>query len=462
MSTSTTDVPASAGPAESTRKERVGWYFYDWANSAYSSTIVAVFLGPYLSRVARIAAGCGPDKTDACMAQPVTVLGITVKAGAVYTTFLSIAVVVNVLVLPIIGAIADRSAHKRRLLGIFAYIGAAATTGFFFVTEGRILLGVLLTILSTVAFSSSIVVYQSFLPQISKEEERDRVSSYGWAFGYLGGGLLLVLNLVAFTMFTDSFEDKTLVVRACMASAGIWWGLWTLVTLRRLRERPPAEGVARGNVLTDGFRQLWHTIKGFKGYPLTIFFLVAYLVYNDAIQTVINVSSIYGTEALKLSEDILIITILLIQFLAFGGAMLLGRIAGWIGAKKTVLISLFLWVIIVLAAYQLPVGGAQQFMILGGSVGLVLGGSQALSRSLFSQLIPKGKEAEYFGFYEVSDKGTSWIGPLVFTLVYQATSSYRYGIVSVLIPFVVGLVLLFLVPMRRAILAAGNNPPHRL
>jgi UMF1 family MFS transporter len=452
--------PPAPGYGESTKRERVGWYFYDWANSAYSSTIVAVFLGPYLSAIARTAAGC-PDKTDACMAQPVTVLGINLKAGAVYTTFLSLAVVINVLVLPIIGAIADRSAHKRRLLAIFAYIGAAATTSFFFVTEGRVALGALLTIISTVAFSSSIVVYQSFLPQISKEEERDKVSSLGWAFGYLGGGLLLLLNLAAFTFLKDDL-GTSLVVRANMASAGIWWGLFTLITLKRLRERPPLDGVARGNVLTDGFRQLWHTIKGLKAFPLTLFFLAAYLVYNDAIQTVINVSSIYGTEALKLSEDTLIITILLIQFLAFGGAMLLGRLAGWIGAKKTVLISLFLWVIIVLGAYQLPVGEAKPFMILGACVGLVLGGSQALSRSLFSQLIPKGKEAEYFGFYEISDKGTSWIGPLIFTVIFQATSSYRYGIVSVLIPFAVGLLLLFLVPMRRAILAAGNNPPHKL
>lgn len=445
---------------ESTKRERVGWYFYDWANSAYSSTIVAVFLGPYLSAIARTAAGC-PDKTDACMAQPVTVLGITLKAGAVYTTFLSIAVVINVLVLPIIGAIADRSAHKKRLLALFAYIGAASTASFFFVTEGRIALGALLTIISTVSFAASIVVYQSFLPQLCKEEDRDKVSSYGWAFGYLGGGLLLVFNLVAYNSLTERY-GTSLIVRACMASAGIWWGVFTLITLSRLRERPPLEGVARGNVLTDGFRQLWRTIKGLKAFPLTLFFLVAYLVYNDAIQTVINVSSIYGTEALKLGEDTLIVTILLIQFLAFGGAMLLGRVAGWIGAKKTVLISLVLWVGIVLAAYRLPVGGKQQFMILGACVGLVLGGSQALSRSLFSQLIPKGKEAEYFGFYEVSDKGTSWIGPLIFTIIYQSTENYRYGIVSVLIPFVLGLILLFFVPMRRAILAAGNNPPHRL
>lgn len=444
----------------STKRERVGWYFYDWANSAFSATIVAVFLGPYLSTMAREAAGC-PDKTDACMQAPLTILGITLKAGSFYTTVLSVAVVINVLILPVIGAIADRSLHKRRLLAMFAYIGAGATVGFFFVTDGRIVLGAALTVLATVAFASSIVVYQSFLPQLCREDERDRVSSYGWAFGYLGGGLLLILNLAAYNLLRESLGTG-LVVRLSMASAGVWWGLFTLFPLVWLKDRPPLEGVARGNVLTDGFRQLGHTLKGVRAFPLTLFFLAAYLVYNDAIQTVINVSSIYGTEALKLGEDTLIITILIIQFLAFGGALGLGWLAGRVGAKKTVLLSLVLWTGIILSAFALPEKEPVPFMILGATVGLVLGGSQALSRSMFSQLIPKGKEAEYFGFYEISDKGTSWIGPLMFTLVFEATGNYRVGIVSVLIPFVVGFFLLLAVPMRKAIVAAGNTPPPLL
>ncbi|WP_117215693.1 MFS transporter [Allorhizocola rhizosphaerae] len=446
---------------ESTKRERVGWYFYDWANSAFSATIVAVFLGPYLSAIARSAAGC-PDNTDACQAATLFhFAGIDFKAGGFYTLILSVAVGINVLILPVIGAIADRSAHKRRLLGIFAYIGAGATCGFFFVDAGRLWLGAALTIVATVAFAASIVVYQSFLPQLCPEDQRDKVSSYGWAFGYLGGGLLLVVNLAALQLLEDRL-GTSLVVRLSMASAGIWWGLFTLLPLMRLRDRPPLEGVARGNVLTDGFKQLRHTLKGIRAYPITLLFLGAYLVYNDAIQTVINVSSIYGTEALKLSQDTLIITILIIQFLAFGGALGMGALAQRIGAKKTVLISLVLWTAIVGAAFSLPEGAPGPFMALGATVGLVLGGSQALSRSLFSQLIPKGKEAEYFGFYEISDKGTSWIGPLLFTAVFQFSGSYRVGIVSVLIPFIIGFVLLLLVPIRRGIVAAGNNPPPRL
>lgn len=449
------------GYGVSTKRERVGWYFYDWANSAFSATIVAVFLGPYLSAMARTAAGC-PEKTDECMRAPLTILGITLKAGSFYTTILALAVVINVLILPVIGAIADRSPHKRRLLAIFAYTGAGATVGFYFITADRIVLAAGLTILATVAFASSIVVYQSFLPQLCNEEDRDRVSSYGWAFGYLGGGLLLVLNLAAYSFFADALGGEAHVVRLSMASAGVWWGLFTLFPLTWLRDRPPIEGVARGFLLTDGFRQLAHTVKGLRAYPITLFFLGAYLVYNDSIQTVINVSSIYGTEALKLSEQTLITTILIIQFLAFGGAMGLGWLATKIGAKKTVLISLVLWTAIVGGAFSLPEREPVPFMILGATVGVVLGGSQALSRSMFSQLIPKGKEAEYFGFYEISDKGTSWLGPLMFTLVFEATGNYRVGILTVLIPFILGFFLLLMVPLRKGIIAAGNNPPSRL
>jgi UMF1 family MFS transporter len=449
---------------QSTKRERTGWYFYDWANSAFSATVVAVFLGPYLTAMAKESSGCVDDeatKVDECLSAPISVLGMDLRAGSFYTTVLAVAVVLNVLALPVVGAIADRTPHKRRMLALFAYIGAGATAGMFFVKDGNFMLGGLLTVIATIAFAASVVVYQSFLPQLCKEEDRDRVSSFGWAWGYLGGGLLLVINLAALTLLEDTYGTG-FMARASMASAGIWWGLFTLFPLMWLRDRPPLEGVARGNVLTDGFKQLGHTVKGMRAYPLTLFFLGAYLVYNDGIQTVINVSSIYGTEELGMTTNTLIITILIIQFLAFGGALGMGWLAGRIGAKKTVLISLVIWCMIIFAAYSLPHGEAVPFMALGATIGLVLGGSQALSRSLFSQLIPKGKEGEYFGFYEISDKGTSWMGPLAFTLVFEATRNYRMGVGVVLFFFVLGFILLLLVPMRAAIIAAGNNPPAKL
>ncbi|MGW0243829.1 MFS transporter [Micromonospora chalcea] len=460
-----TVTPAVADPAGpgSTPRERTGWYFYDWANSAFQTTVITVFLGPFLTTVTELAAGCelGADSCDGA----VYPLGVKVAAGSFYPYLISLSVFLTVFVLPVIGAIADRSAHKKRLLAAAAFTGAGATIAFAFVTGERYLLGGALFLVANISFGAAVVVYNSFLPQLGGPDERDGISSRGWAIGYLGGGLLLALNLVAVTMLSEEGNaQRTLdLARWSIVSAGVWWAAFTLVPLRWLREHPTAAALqAGGNVLTDGFRQLGRTLRELKTYPLTLFFLLAFLVFNDGIQTVITLASQYGTEELRLDQSTLIVTILLVQFLAFGGALALGALAKRIGAWKTVLLSLVLWTGVIIAAFRLPAEAPVPFMILGGCIGLVLGGSQALSRSLFSQLIPAGKEGEYYGFYEISDKGTSWLGPLAFGLVFQLTSSYRVGLVSLLIFFVVGFALLAAVPMRRAIIAAGNTPPRVL
>ena len=456
----TDDTVAAPG---STRRERTGWYFYDWANSAFSTTVITVFLGPFLTSVTEQAAGCalGADECDA----RVHPLGISVAAGSYFPYLVSLSVLLTVFVLPVMGAIADRAPRKKPLLATAAFVGAGATVAMAFVTGERYLLGGLLFIVANIAFGASVVVYNSFLPRLAGPDERDKVSSRGWALGYLGGGVLLLLNLVAVTVLSVEGDDqRTLdLARWCIVSAGVWWGVFTLVPLRWLREHPGSvAGAGRGNVLTDGFAQLGHTIKSLRAYPLTLFFLAAYLIYNDGIQTVISLASQFGTEELKLEQSTLIVTILIVQFLAFGGALLLGALAQRIGARKTVLFALALWLGVILAAFWLPEGEPVPFMLLGVGIGLVMGGSQALSRSLFSQLIPDGREGEYYGFYEISDKGTSWLGPLAFGLVFQLTNSYRIGIVSLVVFFVAGGILLAMVPMRRAIVAAGNTPPRLL
>ncbi|MCM0676556.1 MFS transporter [Micromonospora phytophila] len=460
--TVTPEVDDTPAPA-STRRERTGWYFYDWAMSAFSTTVITVFLGPFLTTVTELAAGCELG-ADTCGGY-VHPLGIKVAAGSYFPYLVSLSVFLTVFVLPVIGAVADRSAHKKRLLAAAAFTGAAATVGMLFVTGERYLLGGALFLVANIAFGAGVVVYNSFLPQLGGPDDRDGISSRGWALGYLGGGLLLALNLVAVTMLGEEGNDqRTLdLARWSIVSAGLWWAAFTLVPLRWLREHPTAAALAgRGNVFTGGFRQLGRTLREIKAYPLTLFFLLAFLVYNDGIQTVIALASQYGTEELRLGQSTLIVTILLVQFLAVGGALLLGALAKRIGAWKTVLISLVLWTGVILAAFRLPAEAPLPFMVLGAGIGLVLGGSQALSRSLFSQLIPAGKEGEYYGFYEISDKGTSWLGPLAFGLVFQLTNSYRVGLVSLLIFFVVGFLLLLAVPIRRAIVAAGNTPPRVL
>lgn len=461
-----TDQQSSPAAPLSTRRERVGWYFYDWANSAFSTTVVTVFLGPYLTAIANNAAGCetggGTGSEEQDCTERIPLLFLDILPGQLFPYMVSLSVILTVVMLPLAGAIADRSPHKRELLAFFAYLGASATIGMLFLVDDRYLLGAGLFVLANVAFGASVVVYNSFLPQLAGPDERDAVSSAGWALGYVGGGLLLAMNLAALMLREQFGLSEGDVVRYSIVSAGIWWAAFATIPLLTLRNRPPAEGAARGMVLTDGFRQLWHTLRSLRAYPLTLLFLAAYLIYSDGIATVISLSALYGSEELELSADILVITILLVQFVAVFGAIGMGRVALHVGAWKTVLASLVLWSAVVSTAYFLPAGQVVPFLLLGAAIGLVLGGSQALSRSLFSQLIPKGKEGEYFGIFEITDKATSWLGPLLFGLALGITGSYRVAIVTVIIFFAAGFVLLLLTPMRRAVVAAGNRPPRVL
>jgi MFS transporter, UMF1 family len=437
-------------PERTSRRERVGWYFYDWANSAFSTTVVTVFLGPYLTDIADNAADSSND---------VHFLGLPIASGSVFPYAVSLSVILQVLILPVVGAVADRSSHKKQLLALFAYIGSGATIAMVFLTGDRWLLGAGLFLVANVAVGASNVVYNSFLPQIAGPDERDRVSSIGWAVGYIGGGLLLAINVAA-VLFKDSLGMSTgQVARWSIVSAGVWWAAFTTIPLVRLRNRAAVAGEARGSTLLDGFRQLGHTLRRMRAYPLTLAFLGAYLIYNDGIQTVITLASVYADKELHLSQSVQVQTILMVQFLAFGGALLLGRLARRHGAKKTVLASLLIWVVALAIAYVLPARQPISFILLGALIGIVLGGSQALSRSIFSQLIPRDEEAEYFGIYEIASDGTTWIGPLLFGLAYQITGSYRIAIVSLLIFFAVGFVALAKTPVRRAIEAAGNQPP---
>lgn len=454
----TTDRPGAAQPAvevRERRREQRGWYFYDWANSVFSSSVITVFLGPYLTTVAKAAADADGY---------VHPLGIPVRAGSYFAYAISASVLLSVLVMPLAGAVADRTGRKKPLMGVFAYIGAGATTGMFFLSGDRYLLGGALLVTANVAYAASVVIYNSFLPQIAEPQERDAVSSRGWAFGYAGGSVVLVANLVLFLQHDAFGVSEGMAVRICLASAGLWWGAFTVVPLLRLRERGAAReaGAGESGSLGQGFRQLAQTVKDMRRYPLTLAFLLAYLVYNDGVQTVISQASVYGSEELGLDQSTLIAAILLVQVLAVAGALLLGRLAARYGAQRTVLGSLVAWTVTIGAGYFLPAGEPAWFFVLAAAIGMVLGGSQALSRSLFSHMVPRGKEAEYFSVYEVSDRGTSWLGPLMFGLTYQLTGSYRDAIISLVVFFAAGFVLLARVPVRRAVAAAGNPVPETI
>jgi UMF1 family MFS transporter len=443
-----------AGDAQSRRREQRGWYFYDWANSAFATTVAAVFLGPYLTALTESAARVGGF---------VYPLGFPILAGSFFPYILSLSVVLQVLLLPITGAIADRSQRKKQLLALFAYVGAVATMGLYLTQGSAYLLAGLLFLIANLSFGASIVVYNAFLPEIAEPDERDRVSSHGWALGYLGGGLLLGANLMLFSVHESLGLSEGHAVRISLLSAGAWWALFALIPLKTLRSRrlahPSEQGVP---VVTAGFRLLLETLRTARAYPQTLLFLAAYLLYNDGVQTVIALAITYGAVELELDQSTLISASLMVQFVAFLGALLFGALARFFGAKRVVLVSLVLWSNVVTVAYFLEAGDSLQFYLLAALIGIVLGGSQALSRSLFSHMIPAGQEAQYFSLYEISERGTSWLGPLLFGLTLQLTGSYRYALVSLIVFFLAGFVLLVMVDVRRAIVEAGNVPPERV
>ena len=442
-------------------REQKAWYWYDWANSAFFTTTLTVLFAPYLIDVAGRAAGCAnPDET---CERTVSLLGLHLAAGSLPFYLTSFATIASAFLLPIVGALVDRSAHKKRHMAFFAWSGAAVAALMFLMKDDAWQIGAFSVVVSSVLAGCSLVSYSAILVDISTEEERDRVSSKGWAFGYLGGGTLLLLNL-AVVLGHDTFGiDKALAVRLSLLSAAVWWAAFTVIPFVRLRDHAPEHVVEEtGSVLQRSFGQLWTTLRELRNYPMTLTFLLAYLFYNDGIQTVIYAASTYGSKQLGFDQSVLIATILLIQFVAFGGALFFGRLASRHGAYRSIVWGTYAWMAIVVVAMFLPERNVVLFLVVGVAIGVVLGGTQALSRSVFSLLIPRGRAGEYFALYNACERGTSWFGTLVFGLVFQVTGSYRPAIFALIVFFVLGALLLARLDPERGIREAGNTVPQRV
>jgi len=423
----------------STREQR-GWYLYDWANSAFATTVIALFLGPYITVLAKAAADAQGF---------IHPLVIKIDARSYWSYLISLSVILQVLFLPIVGAIADYGRKKRRCLAVTAYLGALATAAMFFLQGTQYRLGGVLFLVANVSFGASIVVYNSFLPEIAPPEQRDTVSSTGWGIGYLGGGLLLALNLVLYLNAAKIGFSEAMAVRISLSSAGVWWGLFTIPTLASLRDRGAAHALLPGHsAMWATLSQLRHTIREIRRYPQAATFLIAYLLYNDAIQAVLALASQFGNDELKIPVSQLTLAILMVQFVGFFGAAGFQWIAARTGAKRAILASLVLWTATLIYIYA-EVKTTAEFFAVAAVIAIVMGGSQALSRSLFAQLIPPGREAEYFSIYEVSDRGTSWMCPMLFGLALQFTRSYRIGILSLIVFFIAGLTVLLRVDVAR-------------
>jgi UMF1 family MFS transporter len=425
---------------------------YDWANSAFYTTVVGALFSPYLTRLAQDSVG------ENGVVLNLGFLG-AITAKSLPTLCVSISVGAQVFLLPILGALGDYSNLKKRLMALFCYTAVTATCLLFFITGNLYLLGGVLFILANVCFGASLVFYNAFLPEIVTEDQTDKVSSRGFAYGYLGGGLVLALNLLLVLGAPRWGLSTGVAVRLAFLSAGLWWGGFAIISFLNLRTREETKQLPPGqSYLTAGFKELRSTFRVLRRLPLTLRYLIAYLIYNDGIQTVIFASSAFLEQELFKSENptFLLQLFLVVQFVAVIGALLFERLANLIGTKNAIVVSLVLWAGVVIYAYAF-LHTVPQAWVMAIVIAIVLGGSQALSRSLFSRMIPVGREASFFGIYEVSERGTSWMGPLLFSIVIARTGSYRQALASLIFFFVVGLVILLFTNTDKAIEQASTE-----
>jgi MFS transporter, UMF1 family len=435
--------PASAkGNIKDDKRTIFGWCMYDWANSAYITTAVGL-LPLYFARGVVGEAG-------------ITVFGTHVAPDALWGFFVGLSSFLAFLSAPILGAMADFSAAKKNFLLTFAYTGSLFTILLYFSQSGDVWRTMICFLLANFCFISANVFYDAFLPHIASDEKMDWVSGKGYSYGYIGGGLQFAIALALMTLHEKVGISQGLAARIGIASAGVWWATFTIITARLLREpgvkqeRPQRYKSlpALFAYIAIGVTRTFATIRRVGKFRQLLLFLVAFMLYDDGIQTVINMATTYGTVELKLSPTILMLTLLIIQFVAMGGALLFGKIAQKIGAKRTIMATLVMWSGVVMYAYFIRT--ATEFMTLGVIVGVVMGGSQALSRSFYGSMVPQEASAEFFGFYTVFTKFSSIWGPWTFAIVKQTIGSSRIAILSIIFFFITGLVLLYLVDETRA------------
>jgi MFS transporter, UMF1 family len=411
---------------------------YDWANSAFVTTVSVGLLPAYFAEVV-----VGPDGVllGGTRYSAFTLWGFTV-GGAALVTFL---------MAPVLGAIADYSGAKKRFLLTAAYLGSLFTVLMYFSGSGDVARTMLLFLFAQISFIAANVFYDSFLPQIASEDQLDWVSGKGYSYGYVGGGLQFALSLALVAGHDRIGISQAMAVRFAIVTAGLWWAGFTLFTARYLSGPTHAPlQVLSGPLayLKLGLTRTLATTRRVGRFRHLALFLIAFMLYDDGIQTVILMASIYGKDELRLPTTSLMLTLLVIQAIATVGALLFGRIAQRIGTRPAIMLALVMWSGVVIYAYFID--SATEYFILGGIVGVVLGGSQALSRSFYASMVPEEASAEFFGFYTVFSKFSAIWGPMVLALVRQWSGSARVAIVSLIVFFLVGLLLLYFVDENKA------------
>ncbi|WP_394219922.1 MFS transporter [Halobacillus trueperi] len=406
------------------------WMLYDFANSAFATTIMAAVLPVFYYDVAA--------------------KGVQESLAASYWGYSqSIAVLIVAILAPILGAISDYSAAKKRFLMFFAYMGMIASVLLAFVGEGDYIFASILLIVGTIGFSGANVFYDAFLPEIANEKDIDRISAAGFTLGYVGGGVLLAINLLMIMKYEWFGLPSTLIgTKLAFVSVGIWWFVFSIPLMKNVVEEKKMQQKRESSYVAIGFQRLGRTWKELRQFKQLLIFLLAFWLYNDGISTIIKMATIYGRD-IGIDSTSLITALLITQFVGIPCTFFFGWLAGKITPKRALMLSLSIYLVIVALGYFMT--SALHFYILAVCVGFVQGGAQALSRSIFGRMVPGDRHAEFFGFYGISSKFAAIFGPFVFALVGQLTGSSRFGILSLVFFFIVGMILLYVLDVDKGV-----------
>lgn len=425
--------------AEKDYRKRVNaWCLYDWAVSAFTTTVMAALFPPFFRQMA-ISAG----KAEA-------------DATALWGFTAAVSLLVMALVSPVLGAMSDRAGNRKRMTALFTGIGAGATVLFVFIGEGGWVFAAFLFLCANMGFAGANAFYESLLPTVARPADLDRVSARGYALGYIGGGILLVINLL-WVLYPEKFgmPGKAFAVKASFVSVAFWWVLFSIPFFRLVPE-PAPEGPALplGELVREGFGRLYGTFREIRRYREVFLFLVAFWLYNDGIGTIIKMATAYGSE-LGIGITHMMAALVITQFVGIPFAFAFGAMASRFGAKPLVLFGIAVYTGICVFGYFMKT--PLHFYMLAVAVGTVQGGTQALSRSLFASMVPVEKASEFFGFFSTSDKMAGIFGPLLFAVMSRLTGASRFSIVSLIIMFVAGALLLWRVDPKKGAEAARGG-----
>lgn len=412
------------------KKIQRSWMLYDFGNSAFATTIMAAVLPVYYANVAASGLEDGLATSYWGYSQSISVLIVAVLA-------------------PILGAISDYSAAKKKFLQFFAFMGIIASILLAFVGEGQYILASVLFIVGSIGFSAANIFYDGFLPEVADKDEMDKVSSSGFAYGYIGGGILLAINIMMILNPGWFGLPNTIVAtQLSFASVGVWWLIFTIPLIKNIKEEKKVKVKRDRSYIAIGINRVGNTFKEIKQYKQVLIFLLAFWLYNDGISTIMRMATIYGAE-IGISSNDLIVALLITQFVGIPFTFFFGWLASKITAKRALYITLFTYMIITIVGYFMT--SALHFYTLAICVGMVQGGAQSLSRSIFGRMVPANKHAEFFGFYGISSKFAAIIGPFLFAFIGQITGNSRYGILSLIFFFIAGMIILRYVDIDKGI-----------